>query len=101
VDTVLAHSQSEPPAELLQEYRDRVVAIHNGQVVAVGDSKTEVSEQVHRRLGDVIVYIQRVSEHPRIASSPASEWCHDVLNHFYARLNGPRLTFDLSLTSSE
>jgi hypothetical protein len=49
----------------------------------------------------VIVYIQRVSEHPRIASSPTSEWCHDVLNHFYARLNGPRLTFDLSLTSSE
>ena len=25
----------------------------------------------------------------------------DVLNHFYARLNGPKLTFDLSLTSSE
>jgi hypothetical protein len=46
------------------------VAIHNGQVVAVGDSKTAVSEQVHRRLGDVIVYVQRVSEHPRILKFP-------------------------------
>jgi predicted aspartyl protease len=25
----------------------------------------------------------------------------DVLNHFYARLNGPELTFDLGLTSPE
>ncbi|MEE8389657.1 MAG: hypothetical protein V3S14_02525 [Anaerolineae bacterium] len=44
--------------ELLQEYRGRVVAIHAGQVVEVGDSKAEVSEQVYQRLGDVSVYIQ-------------------------------------------
>ena len=56
--------------ELLQEYRDRVVAIHNGQVVAVGDSKAEVSEQVHQRLGDVIVYVQRVSQHPPVLKFP-------------------------------
>ena len=56
--------------ELLIKYPDRVVAIHNGRVVEVGDSKTKVSEQVHQRLGDVIVYIQRVSEHSRIFKFP-------------------------------
>jgi len=56
--------------ELLREYRGRVVAIHNGQVVEVGDSKVEVSERVHQRLGDVTVYVQRVSEHPRIYKFP-------------------------------
>ena len=56
--------------DLLQEYRGRVVAIHNGQVVEVGDSKIEVSERVHQRLGDVIVYIQRALEYPRIYKFP-------------------------------
>jgi hypothetical protein len=56
--------------ELLQEHRDRVVAIHDGQVVEVGDSKEEVSERVHQRLGDVIVYVQRVSERPRVVKFP-------------------------------
>ena len=55
---------------LLQEYRGRVVAIHNSQVVEVGDSKVEVSERVHQRLGDVTVYIQRVSEQPRVYKFP-------------------------------
>ena len=56
--------------DLLQKYRGRVVAIHNGHVVEVGDSKAEVSERVHQRLGDVTVYVQRVSEHPRIFKFP-------------------------------
>jgi imidazolonepropionase-like amidohydrolase len=56
--------------ELLQKYRDQVVAVHNGQVVEVGDSKEKVSAKVHQRLGDVIVYVQRVSEHPRIRKFP-------------------------------
>jgi hypothetical protein len=56
--------------ELLQEYHGRVVAIHNGQVVEVGDSKVEVSERVHQRLGDVTVYVQQVSEHPRVYKFP-------------------------------
>jgi len=37
--------------ELLQKHCDRVAAIHDGQVVEVGDSKAEVSERVHQRLG--------------------------------------------------
>jgi hypothetical protein len=56
--------------ELLQKYRDRVVAIHSGQVVEVGDTKAEVSERVRRRLGDAVVYIQRVSEYPRVCRFP-------------------------------
>ena len=56
--------------ELLQKYRDRVVAIHDGQVVEVGDTKAEVSERVRRRLGDTVVYIQRVSERPRVYRFP-------------------------------
>jgi hypothetical protein len=48
--------------ELLQEYQGRVVAIHRGQVIEVGDSKAEVSERVHKRLGDVTVFIQQVEE---------------------------------------
>jgi hypothetical protein len=56
--------------ELLQKYRGRVVAIHDSQVVEVGDSKAEVSERVHQRLGDVTVYIQWVLEQPRIYKFP-------------------------------
>jgi len=59
--------------ELLQEYCGRVVALHNGQVVEVGDSKEEVSERVHQQLGDVIIYVQRVSEHPRIIKFPCKD----------------------------
>ena len=55
---------------LLQKYRDRVVAIYNGQVVEVGDSKVHVSEKAHQRLGDVIIYVQRVSEYPQIYRFP-------------------------------
>jgi len=62
--------------DLLQKYRDRVVAIHNGQVVEAGDSKAEVSERVHQRLGDVTVYIQRVSEHPHIYKFPYFKVMH-------------------------
>jgi hypothetical protein len=56
--------------ELLQEYRGRVVAIHGGQVIEVGDSKVKVSERVHERLGDITVYIQRVEEQPRVYRFP-------------------------------
>ncbi len=56
--------------QLLEQYRGRVVAIHGGKVVEVGDSKVEVSERVHQRLGDVVIYVQRVEEHPRVRKFP-------------------------------
>jgi len=55
--------------ELLQRYRGRVVAIHNGQVVevgAAGESVAKVAGRVYDRIGYVPVYVQRVEEVPRI-----------------------------------
>lgn len=56
--------------ELLSKYRNRVVAVHSGQVIEVGDTKAEVSERVRRRMGDAVVYIQRVSERPQVYRFP-------------------------------
>lgn len=55
--------------ELLQEYRGRVVAIHDGQVVEVGhpgESVAKVAGRVYDQIGYVPVYIQQVEERPRI-----------------------------------
>lgn len=55
--------------DLLQKYRDRVVALHNGQVVevgALGESVAEVAGRVYDRIGYVPVYVQQVEETPRV-----------------------------------
>lgn len=55
--------------ELLQKYRGRVVAIHNGQVLEAGrpgESVAEVAGRVYDRIGYVPVYVQQVEETPRI-----------------------------------
>lgn len=46
--------------ELLKRYPGRAVAIHQGQVVEVGDDKMDVLERVRRRLGDVRCYVEWV-----------------------------------------
>ncbi len=61
--------------ELLSQYRNRVVAIHNGQVVEVGnesESVADVAMRVYERLGYIPVYVNRVEETSRIykISSP-------------------------------
>jgi hypothetical protein len=61
--------------ELLRQYRNRVVAIHNGQVVEVGsenESVADVAMRVYERLGYIPVYVHRVEETPRVykVSSP-------------------------------
>jgi PHD/YefM family antitoxin component YafN of YafNO toxin-antitoxin module len=61
--------------ELLRQYRNRVVAIYNGQVVEVGsenESVADVAMRVYERLGYISVYVHRVEETPRIykISSP-------------------------------
>ena len=63
--------------ELLETYRGRVVAIHNGQVIEVGktgESVAEVAERVYNQIGYVPVYIQQVEETLRVR-----------------RISGPRL----------
>ena len=55
--------------ELLREYRGRVVAIHDGQVVEVGhpgESVAQVAVRAYDRLGYVPVYVQQVEETPRV-----------------------------------
>ena len=55
--------------ELLQKYRGRVVAIHNGQVVevgATGESVAKVAGRVYERIGYVPVYVQQVEETLRV-----------------------------------
>lgn len=46
--------------ELLKRYPGRAVAIHQGQVVQIGDDKMDVLERVLRRFGDVRCYIEWV-----------------------------------------
>lgn len=46
--------------ELLKRYPGRAVAIHQGQVIEVGDDKMDVLERVRRRLGDVRCYVEWV-----------------------------------------
>jgi hypothetical protein len=55
--------------ELLQKYRGQVVAIYNSRVVEVsrsGEGIAEVAERVYDRIGYVPVYIQLVTEEPRV-----------------------------------
>jgi hypothetical protein len=61
--------------ELLRQYRNRVVAIYNSQVIEVGnenESVADVAMRVYGRLGYIPVYVQRVEETPRVykISSP-------------------------------
>ena len=60
--------------ELLRQYRNRVVAIYNGQVVEVGnenESVADVAMRVYERLGYIPVYVHRVEETPRVYKIPS------------------------------
>jgi len=56
--------------ELLKQYPEKYVAVVGGQVVEVGDDKVQVIEQVHQRLGRVAMYVQQVTDRPRIYHFP-------------------------------
>jgi len=53
------------------EYCGRVVAIHQGQVVAVGDDDMEVLGLVWDKFGDVPCYIEKVQPELRTARIPS------------------------------
>ncbi|MDQ3247631.1 MAG: DUF5678 domain-containing protein [Chloroflexota bacterium] len=58
--------------ELLKKYPQRVVAIHQGQVVAVGDNRMDVLGILLDRLGPVPCYIEWVEqETPRRVRMPS------------------------------
>jgi hypothetical protein len=56
--------------QLLQQYPGKCVAIVDEQVVEVGDDKLAVLDRVHEKFGRVAVYVQWVTEHPRVAHLP-------------------------------
>jgi hypothetical protein len=56
--------------ELLKQYPGHAVAIHKGQVVAVGDDKMDLWSQVRQELGPVPVYVQTVEYPPRVYKMP-------------------------------
>jgi antitoxin (DNA-binding transcriptional repressor) of toxin-antitoxin stability system len=63
-----AFEQMQP--ELLKEHPGRVVAIYQGNVVAVGDDKMTLWAQVRQQLGPVPIYLQRVDRSPQIYKMP-------------------------------
>jgi len=67
---VLAFARLKP--QLLHQYPGRVVGIYQGEVVAVGDNRLDVLDQVWDQLGEVPCYIETVEPvTPRRARMPS------------------------------
>jgi hypothetical protein len=64
--------------ELLKQYQGRVVAIHQGQVVAVGDNRMEVWQRARRQLSGAPVYVQAVEYPPAVYKMPHRKVVADV-----------------------
>ena len=57
---------------LLEEYPGQYVAIYQGEVVACGDNKLEVSRQVREQYGSVVYYVELVTpDAPRTVRIPS------------------------------
>lgn len=52
--------------ELLQKYPGKVVAIYQGEIVAIGDDVAKTATQVYEKFGYVPSYVQRVEDNPRV-----------------------------------
>ena len=65
--------------DLLKTHRDRVVAIHNGQVVESGTDIVSVGMRAYARVCYVPIYVDLVTDQPRVAvripSPRVSEIC--------------------------
>jgi hypothetical protein len=58
---------------LLKQYPGRAVALYQGEVVAVGDDKTEMLASVYARLGEVRCYVEWVEpDTPRRVRIPSA-----------------------------
>jgi hypothetical protein len=68
---VEAFEKLKPKLLKQQEYCGRVVAIHQGQVVAVGDDDMEVLGLVWDQFGEVPCYIEKVQPELRRARIPS------------------------------
>ena len=57
----LAHFERLKP-QLLEKYRNRFIALHQGKVVAVGEDKMAVLATAEAALGNVAFYVGQVTE---------------------------------------
>lgn len=57
--------------ELLREHRGKYVAVHQGEVVEIGENTTEVAREVYRKLGHVPLYIGLVAEDLPVVHIPS------------------------------
>ncbi len=58
--------------QLLEKYAGKVVAIYQGQVIAVGSDKETVFNEVYSRYGEIICYLEWVEpETPRRIRMPS------------------------------
>jgi hypothetical protein len=67
---VAAFEQLKPA--LLKQYAGRYVAIYQGKVVASGDEKLTLLDQVREQFGPIVCYIEKVSpDSPRTVRLPS------------------------------
>ncbi len=64
--------------ELLLQYPGRVVAIHQGRVIAVGDNRMDVWQEARQQVDRAPVYVQTVESSPRIYKLPSRKVIRDV-----------------------
>ena len=59
-------------AALLEEYPGQYVAIYQGQVIASGDEKLVLLDQVREQFGHIVCYIEKVAvDSPRTVRMPS------------------------------
>lgn len=63
-----AFQQMQPA--LLQEYAGRVVAIHQGEVIAVGDERMEVWQRARQQTNGAPIYVQTVDYPTKVYKMP-------------------------------
>lgn len=57
---------------LLEQYPEQYVAIYQGQVIATGDEKLALLEQVREQFGNIVCYIEKASpDSPRTVRMPS------------------------------
>ena len=56
--------------ELLKQYPGQAVAIHNGEVVGVGDDEVAVWEEARKKFKGAPIYVQIVEYPPRVYKLP-------------------------------
>ena len=56
--------------DLMKQVPGKCVAVVGEQVVEIGEDKIEVIEKVHKRFGHVPMYVQWVTEQPRVYHFP-------------------------------